>query len=63
MHIIIASSGRDCILIILFRLYGSKAGLFEGSLFWMSQYEPPITFIFEEEELIQYQHAILEKAI
>ena len=48
---IIGSSGRDCVLIILFQLYGSKAGLFEGNLFWVGQYEP-LTFILEEE-LIQ----------
>ena len=31
------SSGKDCVLIILFQLYGSKAGLFEGNLFRMGQ--------------------------
>ena len=41
MHTIIGSSGRDCILIILFQLYGSKAGFFEGDLFWVDQYDPP----------------------
>ena len=43
MHTIIGSSGTDCILIILFQLYGTKGGLFEGNLFWVGQYEydPP----------------------
>ena len=48
----LGSSGRDCVLIILFQLYGSKAGLFEGNLLWPGQYDPP-TFILEKE-LIQY---------
>ena len=34
---IIGSSGRDFVLMILFRLYGSKAGLFEGSLLVYSE--------------------------
>ena len=38
---IIGSSGRDCVLIILFQLYGSKARFFEGKLFWVGQYDPP----------------------
>ena len=38
MHTIIGSSGRDYALIILFQLYGSKTGLFEGNFFWMGQY-------------------------
>ena len=29
MHTIIGSSGRDCVLIILHQLCGSKAGLFK----------------------------------
>ena len=41
MRTITGSSGRDCILIILFQIYGSKAGLFEGNLFWVGQYAPP----------------------
>ena len=36
----VGSSGRDCVLIILFQLYGSKAQLFAGDLCWMGQYEP-----------------------
>ena len=52
MRTTIGSSGSDCVLIILFQLYGSKAGLFEGHLFWVDQYDPQ-TFILEEE-LIQY---------
>ena len=39
--IIIGSSGRDCVLIILFQLHGSKAGLFEGNLCWVGQYDYP----------------------
>ena len=52
MCTIIDSSGSDCILIILFQLYDPKAGLFEGNLFWVGQYDPS-TFILEEE-LNQY---------
>ena len=33
MCTIVGSSGIDRVSIILFQLYGSKAGLFEGSLF------------------------------
>ena len=29
------NSAQDCALITLFRLYDSKAGLFEGNLFWV----------------------------
>ena len=49
---VIGSSERDCVLIILFELYGSKAGLFESNLFWVGHYDPLSTFILEE--LIQY---------
>ena len=35
------NSGQDCALITLFRLYDSKAGLFEGNLFWVGQYDTP----------------------
>ena len=52
MRTIIDCSGSDCILIILFQLYDPKAGLFEGNLFWVGQYDPS-TFILEEE-LNQY---------
>ena len=41
MRTIIGSSGRDCVFIILFQLYGPKAGLFESDLFWVGQYDPP----------------------
>ena len=51
MHTIIGSSRRECVLVILFQLYGSRAELFEGDLFWVGQ---PPTFILEEE-LIQYR--------
>ena len=50
---IIGSSGRDCVLIIIFQLYGSKAGLFEGNLFWVGQYDPHPTVILDKE-LIEY---------
>ena len=40
MPAIIGSSERDCVLIILFQLYGSKAGLFDSTLFWVGQYDP-----------------------
>ena len=33
MWTILGSSGSDQVLIILFQLYDSKAGLFEGNLF------------------------------
>ena len=52
MHTITGSSGREYVLIILFQLYGSEAGVFEDNLFWVGQYDPP-TFILEKE-LIQY---------
>ena len=52
MRKILDSSGRDCVLITLFRLIGSKAGLFGGNLFWVGQYYHP-PFILEEK-LIQY---------
>ena len=34
MQTIIGCSRKECVLIILFQLYGSRAGLFEGDLFW-----------------------------
>ena len=40
MCTITGSFRRDCVLIILFQLHGSKAGLFEGNLFWVGQYDP-----------------------
>ena len=33
MHTAVGFSGRECILIILFQLYGSRAGLLEDDLF------------------------------
>ena len=39
MHIVTGSSGRDRVSIILFQLYGTKNGLFEGNLFWVGQYD------------------------
>ena len=41
MHRIIVSSGRDWVLIVLFQLHGSRAGLFEGDSFCMGQYDHP----------------------
>ena len=53
MRTIIGSSERDYVLIILFPLYGPKAGPFECNLFWMGQWYNPLTFILEEK-LLQY---------
>ena len=58
MHTIIGSSGSNCVLIILFQLYGSKAALLEGHLMWVVQYDSP-TFILEEE-LIQYKCNLIQ---
>ena len=41
MRTIIGYSGRDCVLIILFQLYGSKTGPFQVNLFWLGKYDPP----------------------
>ena len=52
MRKIIGFHGRDYVLIILFQIYGSKAGLFESNLFWVGQYDslsPLSTFILGEE--------------
>ena len=49
MCLIIGSSEKDCVLIILFQIYGTKAGLFEGNLFKVGQYDHFPTFILEEE--------------
>ena len=38
MRTIIGSSERDCVLTILFQLYGYKARNFVGNLFWVGQY-------------------------
>ena len=48
----IIGSGRDCSLIILFHVYASETGLFQGNLFWVGEYDA-LTFILEEK-LIQY---------
>ena len=53
MRTIIGPSGRSCVFIILFQLYGSRTWTFEGNLFWVGQYDPLSTFVLEEE-LIQY---------
>ena len=47
MHTIIDSSGRDYVLIILFQLYSSKAGLFKVPYCGWVSMTPP-TFILEE---------------
>ena len=49
MHTIIGSSGGNCVLIILFQHYDSKAGHFESNLFWVGQYAPFSTNILEKE--------------
>ena len=54
MYTIIGSSGRDCVLIILFQLYVFKAGLFEGNSFWVDQHDPHPSIFELKEELIQY---------
>ena len=36
------SSGRDCVLIILFELYGSKSAFFKSNLFWVGHYNTPL---------------------
>ena len=60
MRTITGSSGRDCVLIILFQLYGTKAGIFkEGNLFWVGHYDHFLIFILEEE-LIQYQYNLIQ---
>ena len=43
MHTVIGSSGRDCVFITLFPLYGSNAGLIQDNLFRVGQYDslPP----------------------
>ena len=53
MGISMVSSVRDCFndLISTLRL---EAGLFEGSLFLVGQYDPP-TYVLEEE-IIQYSN-------
>ena len=49
LHTIIDSSGRECVLIMLFQLYGS----IEGNSFWIGHYDLPTPFILDKE-LIQY---------
>ena len=39
VHNNLGSSGRDCVLIILYQHYGRKTGLFESYFFWVGQYE------------------------
>ena len=40
MGTFIGPCGRDCVLIILFQFYGTKAELFVGILLWVGQYDP-----------------------
>ena len=54
MRAIIGYSGRGCVLIIVFELCGSKAGLFQVNLFWMGKYDPLRPTVILEEKLIQY---------
>ena len=51
MCTIIGSSWRNCVLIILFQLYGSNGGFFECNLFGVGQYDSS-TFILEEETVL-----------
>ena len=68
MRTIIGSSRRDCVLVILFQLYGSWAGLFEGDSFWVGQYDklplpppsPPLPIFILKEELIQYKCNLIQ---
>ena len=39
MRTIIGSSGRNCVLFILFQLYGPNVELFEGGFFRVGQYD------------------------
>ena len=48
-----SSSERDYVLFILFQLYGSKTGLFEGNLFWVGHNDPPPPMFILGEKLIQ----------
>ena len=54
MRAIIGYSGRDCVFIILFQLWGSKTGLFQVNLFWMDKYDSIHPTFILEEALIQY---------
>ena len=47
MCTIIGSSGRDCVLINLLEVYGSKAELFESTLLEVGQYDPPLNLHIE----------------
>ena len=43
MYTIIGSSGRDCVLIILFQLYGCKASFLKAiSPGWVNNFKQPI---------------------
>ena len=53
MRTVISFSESDCVLIILFHLYGIKTWNFEGNSFSIVQYDCFLTFILEQE-LIRY---------
>ena len=38
LRTIIGSSGKGCVSVILFKLNGTKDGLFEDNLFWVGQH-------------------------
>ena len=62
MRTIIGSSGGDCVLMIVFQIYGSKAGLFESNFYWVGQCDPPLppSTLVLEEELTQYQYNLIQ---
>ena len=47
---------------ILFQLYDTKAGLFEGNLLWAGQNDHFPTFILEEK-LIKYTYNLMQFSI
>ena len=66
VHTIIGSSGRDCVLIILFQLYGCKAEPFEDSLFWVGHYDLPHlqpSYWEKTNAMLIYLNAILKQPI
>ena len=54
MHTIMGSSGKGCVLIMLFQLYDPGTELFEGNLLWVGQYDSLPTNFILEEDLIHY---------
>ena len=57
MRTIIGSSARDRVLMILFQLYGTKARVFEGNLFWFGQYD---RFPILEDKLIKFSYNLIQ---